>query len=148
MARNTKDGSFDYQLRLKDAGLVAADAAAQVGGADKILDLGGAHRVDGRVIIDVTAIEVASGNELYRIKTQFSSSATFASAVIGGPEIALGDSSVLIGESADSVVGRYELPFCNEINGTVFRYMRLYTDVSGTIATGINYTADVTLAVR
>lgn len=148
MARNQKDGSFDYDLRLKDAGLIAADAAATVGGAAKIVDFGGAHRVDGRVIIDVTAIEVASGDESYRIKTQFSSSSTFASAVIGGPQLHLGDSSVLIGESADSVVGRYELPFCNEINGTKYQYMRLYTDVGGTIATGINYVADATLAVR
>lgn len=148
MARNQKASSFDYDLRLKDAGLVAADAAATVGGAAKILDLGDAVRVDGRVIIDVTAIEVATGDEIYRIKTQFSASATFASGVIGGPQFHLGDSSTLIGESADSVVGRYELPFCNEINGTKYRYMRLYTDVTGTIATGINYVADATLAVR
>ena len=145
MARNQKDQTYDHELRLKDAGLIAADGAAQVGGSDKILDLG-ASRVDGRVIIDVTAIEVATGDESYRIKTQFSNSATFASGVIGGPQLHLGDSSVLIGESADSVVGRYELPFTNEINGTTYRYMRLYTDVAGTIATGINYVANVQIA--
>lgn len=142
MARNRIDRTFDYDLRLKDAGLVAADAAAQVGSVDKILDLG-AGRMDGTVVVDVSAIEVASGNELYRIKTQYSASATFASGVIGGTELALGDSSVLIGESADSAVGRYELPTTNEINGTVYRYMRLYTDVAGTIATGINYSANL-----
>lgn len=142
MARNQKDFTFDYDLQLKDAGLVAADAAATVGGSAKILDLGEA-RFDGRVIIDVSAIEVATGDESYRIKAQFSDSATFASGVIGGPQWHLGDSSVLIGESADSATGRYELPFTNEINGTTYRYMRLYTDVAGTIATGINYTAFV-----
>ncbi len=144
MARNRVDFTSDYLLRLKDAGLIAADAAAQVGGSSKILDLGAA-RVDGRVIIDVTAIEVDSSNELYNIKTQFSNSATFASGVIGGAMLALGDSSVLIGESADSAVGRYELPFTNEINGTTYRYMRIYTDVAGTIATGINYIASAVL---
>jgi hypothetical protein len=142
MARNQKDFTFDYDLQLKDAGLVAADAAAQVGSADKILDLG-ASRFDGRVIVDISAIEVATGNEGYKIKTQFSASATFASGVIGGPALLTGDSSILIGESADTAVGRYELPFTNEINGTTYRYMRLYTDVEGTIATGINYTAFV-----
>ena len=94
MARNRIDRTFDYDLRLKDAGLVAADAAAQVGSADKILDLG-AGRMDGTVVVD------------------------------------------------DSAVGRYELPTTNEINGTVYRYMRLYTDVAGTIATGINYSANL-----
>lgn len=148
MARNQKDGSFDLDLRLKDAGLVAASAAAQVSAANKIIDFGGAHRIDGRVIVDVTAIEVATGNESYRIKAQFSSSSTFASAVIGGTMIHLGDSSVLVGESADSTVGRYEVAFCNQINGTNFQYMRLYTEVAGTIATGINYTAFATLAVQ
>lgn len=142
MARNQKDFTPDVNLRLKDAGLVAADAAAQVSSADKILDLG-LSRFDGRVIIDVSAIEVATGDEIYRIKTQFSNSATFASGVIGGTQIHLGDSSTLVGESADSTTGRYELPFTNEINGTLYRYMRLYTDVTGTIATGINYTAFV-----
>ncbi len=137
-----KDFIFEPAFQLKDAGLVAADAAAQVGGVDRILDLGAA-RTDGRAIVDVTAIEVASGDEIYRIKLQFSNSATFASGVIGGTQIHLGDSSTLVGESADSAVGRYEIPFTNEINGTVYRYVRLYTDVSGTIATGINFSAFV-----
>ena len=140
MARNSHDFTPDAEFLLKDAGLVAADAAAQVDAADKIVNLG-AGRVDGRVIVDVSAIEVASGDESYRIKLQFSSSSTFASAVIGGTQLHLGDSSVLIGESADSATGRYEIPFTNEINGTVYPYMRVYTDVAGTIATGINFTA-------
>jgi hypothetical protein len=138
--RNTRDFTFDYDLLLKDAGVIAADAAATVGGSAKILDLG-AGRVDGRVIIDISEIEVATGNEGYKLKTQFSASATFASGVIGGTLLYVGDSSLLIGESADTAIGRFELPFTNEINGTIYRYMRMYTDVEGTIATGIGYTA-------
>ena len=42
-----------------------------------------------------------------------------------------------------ATTGRYILPVRNEINGTWYRYARLYTDVTGTIATGINYTAYV-----
>lgn len=141
--RQQNDFTFDYTLRLKDAGLVAADAAATVGGAAKILDLGLA-RFDGRVIIDTSAVEVDTGNELYNIKVQLSNSATFASGVVGGPMIALGHSSVLIGESASSpAAARYELPFCNEVNGTLYRYVRIYTDVAGTITSGINYTANL-----
>lgn len=140
MARNQFDQTHDDEMLFKDAGLVAADAAAQVDGSDKRVDLG-LSRFDGVMHIDVSAIEVASGDESYRIKVQLSNSATFASGVIGGPQLHLGDSSILIGESADSTTGHYELPFCNEVNGTLYRYARVYTDVAGNIATGINFVA-------
>jgi hypothetical protein len=141
MARNQKDFTFDYEHRLKDAGAIAASAAAQVGGADKIVDLG-AGRVDARVIVDITAVEVDTGNEKYQLMVQFSTSPTFASGVWNGTALILGDSTQSL-ESADTVVGRRELPFTNEINGTVYRYMRMYTFVAGTIATGINYVANI-----
>lgn len=145
MSRNRRDRTFDYALRLKDAGLIAADAAATVGGSAAILDLGAA-RVDGCVIIDISAIEIASNNERYDIAIQFSTSASFASAIVSGPCLPVGALETLIGADTDTAVGRYELPFTNELNGTCYRYMRLYTDVSGTIATGINYTANAVLA--
>lgn len=143
MTRQSKDFTFDYDLRLKDAGLVAASAAAQVGGVDKIIDLG-AGRVDGRVIVDLTAVEVDTGNEKYQIMAQFSTSPTFATGVWNGTALVLGDSSVSL-ETVDTIAGRRELPFTNEINGIVYRYMRLYTFVAGTIATGINYVANATV---
>jgi hypothetical protein len=142
MARNRKDSTFDYDLQLKDAGLVAADAAAQVGGADKILDLG-ESRFDGCVIIDISAVEIASNNERFDIHLQFSDSATFASGVVSGPCLPTGALETLIGADTDTTVGRYELPFTNELNGVIYRYARLYTNVTGTIATGINYKAYV-----
>lgn len=137
MARNQKDFTFDANLQLKDAGAVTADGADQVSAANKILDLG-VGRFDGRCIVDVSAIDVSSGDENYLIKTQFSSTSDFSAGVIGGPILSLGKASTLVGESADSVVGRYELPFSNEINGTTYRYMRSYHDVSGTTPS-INY---------
>ena len=42
MATGHAQYTHDTLLELKDAGLVAASAAAQVGGSNKILDLGGA----------------------------------------------------------------------------------------------------------
>lgn len=141
MARNQKDETFDAQMQLKDAGAITADAAAQVAAANAIIDLGAA-RVDGRVVVDVSAIDVVTGDEIHLVKTQFSNSSSFASGVIGGTLLALGGATALVAESAASVVGRYELPFTNEINGTTYRYMRLYTDVGGTTPS-INYTAFV-----
>ncbi len=137
--RQSKDVTFDALLQLKDAGLVAASAAATVGGQARIVDLGKAY-LEGRVIIDVSAIEVASGDEGYRIRMQISDSSTFASGVFTAAVLPLGDSTTT-GASADSTTGRYTLGFSNEMGGVQYRYARLYTEVVGTVATGINYTA-------
>lgn len=142
MARNQKDFTFDYDLRLKDAGLIAADDIAQVGGSDKIIDLGDG-RFDGRVIIDATAVEVADGDERYNLELQFSNEGDFGSSVKAGPQFPLGDAAAIVAADLDNGVGRYELPFTNEINGTVYRYMRLSIDVTGTVGTGVNFTANV-----
>lgn len=144
LQRNRKDATFDYNLRMKDAGLVAASAAATVGGsaATAIKDMGLA-RFDGRVIVDITACEVASGDEKYVIIVQGSSSATFATDVWNLGALIVGDSSVSL-ETVDTAATRHqELAFTNEVNGTCFRYVRLYTQVVGAIATGINYTANL-----
>lgn len=135
--------NFDSLLELKDAGLVAASAAAQVDGADKILDLGQAFW-EGDIVVDVSAIEVATGDEKYEIEFQLSPDATFGTAGnirINGV-LKLGDSSVN-NSGADSAVGRYVLCVHNEFAGTLYRYARLYTRIAGTIATGINYSAFV-----
>ena len=141
MARNQKDFTFDYATRLKDTGLVAASAAATVGGAAQQLDLGAA-RVDARVIVDISAIEVATGDEKYEIEVQVSNTSGFGSGIFIAASAKLGDSSVS-NESADTAVGRREIAFANEINGTTYRYVRVYTRIAGTIATGINYTANL-----
>lgn len=131
--------TFDSDLEFKDAGLVAASAAAQVDSAAKIVDLGtGLFRAD--MVIDVSAIEIASNDELYTISFQVSSSATFASAIAEICTLNLGANEVLTGD-IDSTATRYVLPVHNEYLGTVYRYARLYTTVAGTIATGINYIA-------
>ncbi len=40
-----------------------------------------------------------------------------------------------------SETGRYQVPFRTEKNGTVWPYVRIYTEVAGTIATGLNFSA-------
>lgn len=134
---------FDGLLLMKDAGLVAASAAAKVASADKIVDLG-AGRVEGSLIVQTTAVEVADGDELFSIKLQVSDVADFST---GSPKIKnvatvlVGDSSKT-GEDADSPgSARYEAHFTNEVNGVVYRYARVYTLVAGTVTVGVNYTA-------
>lgn len=146
------DFTPDINLQLKDAGLVAASAAAQVSSANKILDLwpsGVATFQPLDIWINVSAIEIASNDELYTIYAQVSSSATFASVIYNVGELELGALEVKTATAdADSVVGTYLLRVHNDVAGTVYRYMRLYTLVSGTIAGGggINYQAWGSLA--
>ena len=136
--------TFDAELELKDAGLIAADDNAQVGGSDKIIDLGSdSASFSGIAIFDVSAIEIASNDEQYRLIIQGSNSATFASGIENLAELTLGAQEVKASSDIDSTIGRYELPFLNEQAGVKYRYLRLAIDVAGTIATGINFTARV-----
>jgi len=140
MAQDRQSRTFDASLELTDSGLIAASAAGQVDGSAQIIDLG-TGRVKGQAIIDVSACEVDTGDELYEIGIQVSSSATFASAIHEVATLKLGDAVVLPGD-VDRTTGRFVLPFTNEIgDGLCYRYMRIYTTISGTIATGINMVA-------
>ncbi len=135
--------TIDTALQLKDAGLVAASAAAQVSSADKVLDLG-AGFVEGHVVIDISAIEIESNDEIYDVVVQLSNDNDFStktdvvdrcSMTFCAAEVTRTDGTV------DAATGRFVLPFDNELGGTVYRYARLYTVVAGQVATGINYTA-------
>ena len=141
MVRGARDYTFDVDLRLKDAGVIGSSAAAQVGGSNKIIDLGDG-RFDGRVFLNVTALEVASGDENYRIHIQLSSESGFASDIVEAASLELGDATTLIGD-IDSILGEYELGFTNEVAGVTRQFVRAYTEVTGTVATGIGYTANI-----
>lgn len=129
----------DSGLSLKAAGLIAADTLGST-----IVNLGD-WAVRGDLVIDWTALEIASGDETYRIKIQGSSSATFASDVVELGSIILGDGSAIGqgGDVDDPATGSTSLPFTNVRNGLVYQYARYAIDVTGTIATGINFTARI-----
>lgn len=147
-AKHRASHTFDVDLEMKDTGLVAADAAWGVGGSAKVLDVG-TGRFCGNCIIDVSAMEIASGDERYDLLIQGSSSATFASDIVILACLPVGDGSTIgaayagSGVDVDDAAGRYELPFCNERNNIYYRYIRGFTVVTGAIATGINFTAYV-----
>jgi len=130
---------IDYTHILKDAGLVAADAAGQVDGSNVIVDLR-EGLVEGHMIVDVSAIEIADNDEVYKISLQGSSKSDFADTFTDLAILELGANEVIDGDQ-DSETGRYQVPFRTEKNGTVWPYIRVYCDVTGTIATGINYSA-------
>ena len=141
--------TFDEDLQLKDAGLIAADEnACQVDSTDAIIDLG-EGRCIGTLVINATAVEVDSGNEVYQIQPMFSNSSTHASGVVAGPSFAIGDAAALatlyaaptVSPDTDLGVGRYEIPLSNVYNGIAYRYLLLAVDVTGTIAAGCNFIA-------
>lgn len=140
--------TFDANLQLKDAGLIAADGAWQVSSANQIIDVG-AGRFEGRCVIDISALEIASGDERYNLIIQGSTSATFASGIVILAMLPVGDGSTIAtafggsGVDADDAAGRYEIGFCNERNNIYYRYIRGFTDVTGSIASGIAFTAFV-----
>jgi hypothetical protein len=143
MAALNRTFNLDDLLEMKDAGLVAASAAAQVDSEDLILDTGGGF-TQGNLILDVTEIEIASNDEIYTIILEGSNSATFANGIVPLAVALLGAQEVIVGDTdTDSTTGRYIIPFRNERDGTVYRYLRVYTVVAGAIATGggINYSA-------
>jgi len=128
----------DSSLTLKAAGLIAASAAVAT-----IADLG-AGFVEGVVVIDITALEIASNDELYDIVVQLSPDAAFGTDTNIVEKCALNLSAAEVKRTdanVDDAIGRYILPFNNLYQTTYYRYLRLYTVVAGTIATGINYKA-------
>lgn len=137
--------TYDALLELKDAGAITASAAAQVDSAAKIIDLG-TGLVEADVVVDISAIEVDSDDEKYTIGIQISSSSSFASDIYEVKQLMVGSAGTAEGDNlggdTDMGVGRYRVPFTNEIaDGVTKQYMRIYVTIGGTIATGINYIA-------
>lgn len=125
--------TYDDALELKAAGLLAASADGS------IVDLG-EGLVDGFIVIDVTAVEIASGNEIYTISLEGSNVAAMTSGSVCLAKKVFGNLVVPM-DAALSASGRYVIPFRNEEGGATFRYVRLSTLIAGTIATGINFAA-------
>jgi len=136
--------AIDTGMKLMDAGLITASAAALVSAAAKEVDfsLDGSAKEPtplfrGDLIIDVAAIEVDSSNEVCAIEWQLSNTAGFGSGVFIQLVHRIGDAAVTF-ESADTTLGRKVIPCSNEINGVTFRYGRIYQRISGTIGTGFS----------
>lgn len=133
MANQYSMFQYDDDLSLKSAGLVATTTTEST-----ILDLG-AGIVDGFLVIDVSAVEVASTDEIYLVCLEGSNVAAMTSGSVTLAQMEMGNSTAPA--DADTGTGRFAIPFRNEQNGTIYRYVRIYTEVAGTIATGINFSA-------
>ena len=149
MAFQAYNFTLDTATQLKDAGLVAADAAGTVSSAAAYVDLGAANAyAKFAVVIDWTACEVASGDEVYDLQVQGSTASSFSTKYILASK-KLGDSSVT-GQPVDTAASGRIVIFGDNVvhphatdatQQLATQYIRVYADVGGTIATGINYTA-------
>jgi hypothetical protein len=93
--------TFDASLVLKDAGAMTSSGVCTVDSSAKILDLGsGAMEAD--IVIDVSAIELETGDERYVIGAQISDSATFASGIYEVCALILGSEGTAIATSSAS----------------------------------------------
>ena len=124
---------YDDDLEIKAAGLIAASTDGS------IVNLG-AGLVDGFLVVDVSAIEVATGDEIYTLSLEGSNVAAMSSGSVCLAKKVFGNLVVPM-DAALSTAGRYAIPFTNEEGGTLFSYVRYSLLVSGTIATGINFAA-------
>lgn len=124
--------TYDAATALKAAGLVAVSTDGT------ILDLG-EGLFDGFLVLDVSAVEVASGDEIYTVSVEGSSVAAMTSQSVCLAKKVLGN--LVVPMDGPTGVGRFVVPFRNEENGILKRYIRLSTLVAGTVATGINFSA-------
>ena len=136
-------GTFGAGSEFKDAGLVDTPAAATVDATAQVIDVG-TGLYAGKMIIDVSALEIADTDEIYDIVVQGSTVAAFATdaSIVELAQLSLSAKEVKRTDSnKDDSTGRYKIYFDNENDGTYYRYLRVYTVVDGTMTDGINYTA-------
>ena len=133
MANLYSQFTYDDSLSLKDAGLVATTTTEST-----ILDLG-SGLVDGYLVLDVSAAEVASTDEIYLVCLEGSNVAAMTSGSVTLAQLEMGNATAPA--DADTSTGRFVIPFRNEQNGTLYRYVRIYTEDAGQVATGINFSA-------
>lgn len=149
MAFQTYNYLLDSGTQLKDAGLVAADAAGTVGGAAAYVDLGAANSyAEFDVVVDWTAMEHDTGDEVYELRVQGAEATTFATPYTLA-RTRIGIAALAFQPVDHNATGRVVL-HCDNVACTsatdansliATRYIRIYCDVTGTIATGFNYTA-------
>ena len=142
MSVTNRQRIWDSELEMTDAGLIAASAAGVVDSAAKIWDTGGGF-TQGMLVIDVTACEIADSDEVYSISVQGSTKSDFADTLTDLALIVLGDVTTYTGD-VENTTGRFLLPFTNMKGAVIYRYVRVYTTIAGTIATGINWTGFIT----
>lgn len=121
-----------YDEALKIRALAAAITSTETGSI--ILDIGAAI-AKGELVIPYSGMGATTGDEAYTFMLEGSPDAAFGTAanitVLAMQRIGGATGAAPVG-TADAAAGTITVPFRNERNGTVFRYVRLYTLLAGT----------------
>ena len=148
-----EDFLFDADLVLEDsldsegvAAAIEASAAGSVLGDPQVIDLGDGL-AEGYMIVDVDAIVVAA-DEDYTIKLQGTQTAAFDGAdFVDLAMLKLGHANALVGDASAGAAGdRFVIPFRNEQNGEVYRYVRVYLEIAD--GTGESITTTIWLSIK
>ena len=126
----------DDLLVLKAKGTVATSMVGEDPvGTDKYVDTGGG-RTRGDVVINTYGCPSMYPNTVITYRLQGSKNSSF-STMVDLQIIETGDALQISGES-DINTGRYILPFSNDFNGTIYRYLRHYITLAS-VGTGVQY---------
>lgn len=151
---NDRTYNFDINELMSDnAAAYTASQYSQVGGAPASFDSGGNQgvtpvltaRMSGVMVCDVTALDVSSTNETYKLLVAVSNDAAFGAgnvAIAGGVEIGAASAALDQPNNVTGVIGRYEIMFTNQVAGTTYEFIRLYIAVGGTTPS-INIAASI-----
>jgi len=144
---NDRTYTFDANNVLSDnAAAYAASGYLQAGGADGVVDLGGNQgtspaqqaRIDAMAVFDVTAITV-SGTQTYQIDIVVSNDPAFLTGNVAAGGVQLGKgTSLRVSGAGDSVIGRYELGFTNQVAGTIYQFVKAYLTAANTPSISIS----------
>lgn len=146
MSLQSQNALLDAELKLEDgAAAITASRDGQVGGSDKVIDLGsGADPSDGTgarvnydILLRVSGIKVSASDEDYDILVLGSDGSDFSGdKIVELARLKLGAQEVMETEvTEDDADGTYELAGTNMRNGTVYRYVKLRVVVAGTSPT-------------
>jgi len=127
----------DSLLVLKAKGTVATSMVGESPiGTAKTFDTGGG-RTRGDMVIDVYAVPAILSSTKFTMHLQGGKNASF-STLVDLAIIELGDATQIT-SNVDMTTGRYIVPFSNDFDDTVYRYLRHYITCGGTCGTGIQY---------
>lgn len=136
MAR--KWAPMDAENRFCEDKVITASGPIQENSADVILAIGPGQK-DGILAINVTNVDISSGDEIYTLILQGTNDATFGTAANVAELVRknFGKGSAFTPNTAvkDRGVGRYNIPFSNEEAGVTYKNVRLVAVVAGTTPT-------------
>lgn len=134
----SRNYNFDKELEFKDAGAVTSTGVTSVDSVTVASKTVGNGRFEAVMLFDVSAIKISAGNEKYELVIEGSNDGFTTQQVLG--LASLGATAARPGGAIDSVIGRHEVPFHNEINGVIYKDIRVRHIVNGT-SPSIDYKA-------